>query len=215
MLFRQFESVFSKEMQALCSQNPDPSHDFAHVLRVVSLAKKLGSEEGADLEVVVPAAYLHDFEPIAKNDPRRSMASSLSAQKAAPFLRDLGYSQTLVESICHAIQAHSFSANISPRTLEAKVVQDADRLDGIGAIGVARCFSMSGLLRRDFYDVSDPFCDDREPNDQHNSLDHFFVKLLGVAHHLHTESGRREGRSRAQFLEHYVRQLRAEIALEP
>ena len=115
----------------------DPAHDLAHFRRVVKTAKMLTAEEGATLEVVVPAAWLHDLVNVPKNDPKRSLASRLSATAATEFLRSSGYPPEHLERIHHAIEAHSFSAKIEAKTLEARIVQDADRLDGLGAVGIA------------------------------------------------------------------------------
>src|SRR5688500_4425949 len=115
----------------------DAAHDREHIRRVVSTARQLSAAEGADLAVVVPAAWLHDCVVVPKDSPQRSQASTLAARAATQFLRGIGYPETHLTAIEHAIAAHSFSAAIQPRTVEARVVQDADRLDAIGAIGVA------------------------------------------------------------------------------
>ena len=116
-----------------------------------------------------------------------------------------------LESIGHAIEAHSFSAKIEPRTLEARVVQDADRLDGLGAIGIGRLFIVGGLLKRRIYDPADPFAETRTADDLVNTIDHFYVKLFKVADSLQTEAGRAEGARRARFMREYLEQLRREI----
>jgi uncharacterized protein len=139
----------------------DPSHDFLHVRRVVGTAIELAREEQADMMIVLPAAYFHDFVAIPKNDPRRARASAMSAEAAAQYLRNAGYPARYFDAIRHAITAHSFSAGIPCETIEAKVVQDADRLDGLGAIGIARCFTTSALMGRPFYHESDFFAENR------------------------------------------------------
>ena len=126
----------------------DPAHDFAHFKRVVATAKKLAIEEHAKLEVVLPAAWLHDLVNLPKNDPRRSQASRLSADAGEEFLRLIEYPEEFIPAIRHAIMAHSYSANITTESIEAAVVQDADRLDGLGAIGIARVFSVGALMKR-------------------------------------------------------------------
>ncbi len=175
------------------------------------MAKELAQQEGADLAVVLPAAWLHDLVPIAKDDPRRAQASQLSASAACEFLERLNYPQKFMPLIKHAIEAHSFSAKITPETLEARVVQDADRLDALGAIGIARVFATAGLLRRPFYSAQDPFCEDREPNDAIFTVDHFYRKLLVISETLQTVSGRREGLRRRHILERYLEDLQKEL----
>jgi uncharacterized protein len=192
----------------------DPAHDLLHVKRVVAMAKRLAAAEGALCEIVVPAAWLHDCVPIAKDDARRTLASRLSAAAARDFLAEQGYPETLVAGVIHAIEAHSFSAGIRPRSLEARVLQDADRLDGLGAIGIARCFSTAGTLGRPFYSEDDPFCTGRDPNDAEYTLDHFYQKLLRTSETLQTPAGQQEGRRRAEVMTQYLADLRADIFRE-
>ncbi len=130
-------------MKQVCTENPDPSHDILHVERVVSVAKKLAREEGAKLEVVIPAAYLHDCVYISKTDARRSQASRISADHAMELLKGWNYPAEFLPAVHHAIAAHSFSAKIPPETIEAKVVQDADRLDAMGAVGLCEAFALT------------------------------------------------------------------------
>jgi len=191
----------------------DPAHDLLHFKRVVAAAKFLAVEEKANLEIVVPAAWLHDFVIVPKNDPRRAQASRLSARAAIEFLREIEYPEKFYDEIGHAIEAHSFSANIETRTLEARIVQDADRLDGLGAIGIARCFATAGLMQRAFYSESDPFCSSRPPDDGCFTVDHFYAKLFKTANTLKTEAGRREGLRRVEVMQGYLRDLKFEIGV--
>lgn len=181
-------------------------------MRVVATAEKLCEQEKARWEIVAPAAWLHDIVSVPKNDPRRSRASRLSAEEACRRLRALDYPEQLLGDIGHAIEAHSFSANIEPRTPEACIVQDADRLDGIGAIGVARCFAVAGMLRRPFYEANDPFCRNRTPDDSVYTVDHFYAKLIKTAKTLKTNAGREEGARRLEFMNRYLSELEREIA---
>src|SRR5262245_51467281 len=126
-----WEPQFEHFLTAAAAQ--DAAHDHEHVRRVVSTARRLAMAEGADMAVVVPAAWLHDCVVVPKDSPQRSQASTLAATAAVSFLRDIHYPETHLAGIEHAIAAHSFSAAIQPRTVEARVVQDADRLDAIGA----------------------------------------------------------------------------------
>lgn len=189
----------------------DPAHDLLHVRRVVATTRRLCELEGAQAEVAVPAAWLHDFLPIPKNDPRRSQASRLSSEAAADLLRSLGYARSDLAAVTHAIEAHSFSAGIAPLTVEAAVVQDADRLDALGAIGIARCFATAGTLGRAFYCENDPFCESRPPEDGAFTLDHFFAKLLPIAESLRTTTGLREGKRRLAIVRTFLDELKVEI----
>lgn len=182
-----------------------------HFKRVVKSAKALCAEENARIEIVLPAAWLHDFVIIPKNDPRRNMASRLSAEAAIDFLKEIQYPKIYLDEIAHAIEGHSFSANIETRTIEAKIVQDADRLDGLGAIGIARCFATAGLLKRPFYSEIDPFCKIRPADDREFTLDHFFAKLFKTAETLKTKYGRIEGNRRVEVMRRYLVDLESEI----
>lgn len=189
----------------------DVAHDIHHIERVVKAAKKLASAESAEYAVIVPAAWLHDCVSLPKNHPDRAKASTMAANKAIEFLSNIGYPSQYHAAIHHAIRAHSFSANISPETLEAKIVQDADRLDALGAIGVARCMQVSGTLGRALYSLDDPFCEQRQPDDATFSIDHFYKKLFLIADTLNTSAARKEGKSRETFMRDFLRQLAEEI----
>ncbi len=198
-----------------CLEDADPAHELAHVHRVVAAAEQLAEGEGANLDVVVPAAWLHDCVTVPKDSERRSAASAEAAALAGAFLADSGYPRELIPAIGHAVEAHSFSAAIAPETLEAKVVQDADRLDALGAIGIARCLMVGGSLGLALYDPAEPFPEGREPDDTTYVVDHFFVKLLKLPHTMQTAAGRAEARRRARYMEDYLRRLGAEIRPDP
>jgi uncharacterized protein len=206
---RVFEATIARHVRQ-CSV-ADVAHDAHHVERVVRNARRIGEREGAHMAVVLPAAWLHDIVAVRKDSPDRARASTLAAAEAARFLQGIGYPTALVAEIAHAIEAHSFSAGIEPRTLEAEVVQDADRLEALGAIGIARCFATTGAMARPLYCPDDPFGVARALDDRTYALDHFELKLFRVAETLRTASGRAEGQQRAAFLRAYVAQLRLEI----
>lgn len=189
----------------------DTAHDFAHTKRVVANAKTLLMSERADSEVVLAAAWLHDCETLPKNHPERKKASAYAANTAVQFLSTIHFPTEKMEQTAHAIEAHSFSAGLTPRTMEAKIVQDADRLDALGAIGIARCFAVSGELKRPIYNSDDPFCETREPDDTIWTIDHFYTKLFKLPDTMNTESARIEAKKRAIFMELYLNRLREEI----
>jgi uncharacterized protein len=191
----------------------DTAHDEGHMRRVVANARKLAAAEGADLAVVLPAAWLHDCIAIAKNSPERSSASRLAAERAGAFLRAAGYPAEHIAAIEHAIEAHSFSARVAPQTLEAKVVQDADRLEALGAVGIARTLITGGANGTPFYDLTEPFPITRAADDRTSIIDHFFTKLLMLADTMQTAAGREAAQQRAQFLKQYLTQLGSEIGV--
>lgn len=210
MNLQSYENLFAQKIHQIASSE-DPAHDALHFKRVVSTAKALCLEEKAKMEVVLPAAWLHDFVIVPKNDPRRKQASRLSAEGAVEFLKTIQYPSEFYADIAHAIEAHSFSANIETRTLEAQIVQDADRLDGLGAIGIARCFATAGLMKRSFYSENDPFCASRSADDSQFTIDHFYVKLFKTAEMLKTEAGRAEGMRRVDVMKKYLKDLQLEL----
>nr|QXI66704.1 hypothetical protein [Serratia marcescens]QXI66748.1 hypothetical protein [Raoultella planticola]UCK92103.1 hypothetical protein [Citrobacter freundii]UCK92201.1 hypothetical protein [Raoultella planticola]UKA77921.1 hypothetical protein [Serratia marcescens] len=205
-----FETLLMKKISEVATTD-DPAHDLQHFKRVVRTAKQLCEEEGARMEVVLPAAWLHDLVNVPKNDPRRSQASRLSGEAALKFLKEIEYPEEFHQDIAHAIEAHSFSANIQTRSKEAEIVQDADRLDGLGAIGVARCFATAGLMKRAFYSEQDPFCVDRPVDDARLTVDHFYAKLFKTADTLKTKAGRAEGAKRVSVMKRYLDDLAKEI----
>lgn len=192
----------------------DAAHSIEHIERVVVSAKKFALAENADLDIVVAAAWLHDCVSVRKDSPLRSKASQLAAQKAAEFLSGLGRSESFIADVCHAIEAHSFSAGITPTSLEAQIVQDADRIDALGAIGIARCILVSASLNADLYCPQDPLCLRREPDDSNYCIDHFHTKLFKIAKTLNTDSARKEAEARVQFMQQFLSQLDREVNAE-
>lgn len=211
MKLTDWESQFESKISTVASSD-DPAHDLLHFKRVVGLAKYLCERENGNAEIVVPAAWLHDLVIVPKDSPLRNQGSRLSAEKAIEYLRSIDYPAKFYDEIAHAVEGHSFSANIEVKTIEAKIVQDADRLDGLGAIGIARCFATAGLLKRAFYSYEDPFCDVRTPDDSQFTVDHFFKKLFKTAETMKTPSGIEEGRKRVAVMKDYLSSLRSEVS---
>jgi len=190
----------------------DAAHDHGHVRRVVENARRIAAAEDARLEVVLPAAWLHDCVSVPKGSPMRSRASTLAARAAGEFLRDEGYPPDAIPGVEHAIEAHSFTAGIEPLTLEARVVQDADRLDALGAIGIARCLMLGGESGKPLHHPGEPFPERRLPDDTAWVLDHFVVKLLKLEGLMTTGTGRSEAAERTAFVRLFLDRLAREIA---
>ena len=195
-------------------QDADPGHDLAHVRRVVNAAVLIGETEGASAEVVLPAAWLHDCVVVPKNSPQRSQASRMAAERAGEFLGRVGYEGAFIPAIEHAIVAHSFSARVTPETLEAKVVQDADRLEAIGALGLARCLMTGGAMGTQLVDAVEPFPVNRMADDAVSSVDHLFVKLLRLPQIMQTATGKAMAGKRVAFLELFLRELANELYVD-
>jgi uncharacterized protein len=207
-----------KELEASCLKYlenvmaADPAHDISHVQRVVQNTIKLTQAANGNAEVTTPAAWLHDCVSVAKDSPLRKQASRLAADEAVRFLESISYQADLLDQIHHAIEAHSFSANLETNTLDAQIVQDADRLEAVGAIGIARCLLTGGTLQRPLYDPADPFADNRTADDGLYTLDHFYCKLLGLAETMKTDAGKAEAVERTVYMRGFLAQLRAEIS---
>src|SRR6056297_800181 len=189
----------------------DAAHDIAHIKRVFQNAGDILLEESADTEIVTAAAWLHDCVIVPKNHPDRKNASTQAAQKAAEFLSTKDYPANKIPAVAHAIEAHSYSAGISPKTMEAKIVQDADRLDALGAIGIARCFLVGGELNASIYHPGDPFAESRELDDSRWTVDHFYEKLFKLPGLLNTNTARRIAAGRVDYMKSFLSQLSTEI----
>jgi len=201
------------EVQRRFAYLDDPSHAWEHVERVYKLALHIAKQEGANTFIVGMAALMHDLGRASSNDSTRHHAT-LSEIAAAELLSTYQVPPEAQQKILHAIEAHSFSQGIEARTLEARVVRDADRLDGLGAIGVLR-WAISATIRRGpqtrTYHPVDPFAERHEPDDRTYMLDHFFKKLLKLSDTMATETGRIMARRRTNFMSAYLDELREEL----
>ncbi|ASJ12067.1 HD domain-containing protein [Thermococcus thioreducens] len=171
------------------------THGFSHVERVFNLCMHIGKEEGADLEVLALAALLHDVARPLESAGRVEDHALEGARIARQYLRSLGYGEDKIEAVAHAIEAHRFSRGPEPKTLEAKILSDADKLDAIGAIGVARVFMYSGEHGRDI----------------EASLRHFEEKILRLKDLMYTETARRIAEERHAFTVQFIERIRREI----
>jgi len=193
----------------------DGSHDLGHFQRVWKAARFINREEGgmADELILLAAAYFHDWVSLPKNHPRRSESSRLSAEKAVELLSGVvsGFPVEKIEGVRHAIHAHSFSAGVEAKTAEAKILQDADRMEALGAIGAARTFYIAGQLHTQLFDADDPLAASRPLDDRRFALDHFEVKLLKLPALMNTAAGRRLAEKNAAWLRLFAQKVKDEI----
>lgn len=208
------ENIAAQLLAVASDITDDGSHDLSHLLRVWKNVQYLVAKEGGDKTILTAATLLHDCVDVPKDSPQRSSTSRLAAHKATEILQDIGWPQSDISAVAHAIEAHSFSANITPVTLEAKILQDADRLDAIGHIGIARCFYVSGRMARALYDPDDPQAKNRPLDDSQFAIDHFYTKLLRLAGSFQTETGRELGAERHDIMKSFVDGLLEEVATE-
>ncbi len=188
------------------------SHGWDHVQRVRGLAVALAREEGAKLEVVEPAALLHDIGRQAEEESGgKECHARLGAEEAGALLERMGAPDELREAIVHCVAAHRFRGEARPETLEARVLFDADKLDSIGAVGLGRAFLYAGEVGARLHNPeSDPeACPARGPQD--SALREFLVKLRWVKDRMFTPSGRRLARDRHAFMEAFFDQLDGEV----
>jgi uncharacterized protein len=196
--------------QTRCAE-ADPAHDWLHVERVAASARAISLAEGADVEITVAAALLHELFNHPKGHPESRRSGEICAEHAREALRMVHWPEGRIEPVCYAIRVHPFSLGVTPETLEAKVLQDADRLDAIGAIGVARCFATCSDMKRPFYDPDDPLCERRAPDDKRWGVDHFYKKLLGIEGRMHTATARAMANDRSAFMKLFLKQFGAEV----
>jgi len=172
------------------------SHGLDHVLRVVYLCEVIGKSEGADMGVLLPAAYFHDIaRPVEEREgiPHEEAG----AQMAEAYLRSIRYDEERIPGIVHAIRTHRYSTGNEPETLEARVLSDADKLDAMGAVGIARTFIRAGEHRGEIRDA----------------IDHVHKKLLNLSGLMYTKTGRTLAEDRHRFLKMFAETLTDEITL--
>ena len=205
------QEIIKKKVERML-EGRDPAHDFHHIMRVYKNAKRIGRREGTNMDILLPAVLLHDLVVYPKGSTKSSKSSDESADLAENILHSYGYPQDQINQICYCIQAHSYSKRVVPASLEGRILQDADRLDALGAIGIARTFSVGGSDNRTFYNPNDPFCrSDRDLDDMQWTLDHFQTKLLKLEDFMHTQTAKKIAKERTRFMKLFIRQLQKEI----
>jgi uncharacterized protein len=192
-------------------QHDDGAHDAAHLQRVWKTAYEIQRTEGGDAEILAAAVLLHDCVAVEKDSPQRALASWLAAEKASRVLAKRGWPDRRILAVTHAIEAHSYSGGIAPESLEAKILQDADRLDSIGLVGVARCFYTAGRMGSALSDPTDATGETRNRDEKRFALDHFYTKLLKLAGSFQTATGERLACERDTRLRQFLDDFCAEI----
>lgn len=205
------EAALAAKLLPHATAQGDGAHDQAHILRVFRNAMRIHEAEGGDRRILTAAVLLHDCVAVEKNSPLRAEASRLAAERATGLLAGQGWSEADCKAVAHAILTHSFSANIRPETIEARILQDADRLDAIGMIGAARCFYIAGRMGSALYDVLDPLAGDRPLDDRNFAIDHFPAKLFKLADGFQTATGQTLAAQRHATLRSVLDTLLSEI----
>ncbi len=192
----------------------DPGHDLAHVLRVALWTLRIGAPD-VDPRHAIAAALLHDIVNVPKDSPDRARASELCAAAARDLLARHGFEDDEVADICEAIRDHSYSRGATPRTPLGKALQDADRLEAVGAIGICRTISTGTRMGAHYFDTEDPWARERPLDDRRFSVDHFFTKLLRLPATMNTAAGRAEAERRADLMRAFLLQLGDELGEPP
>jgi uncharacterized protein len=195
--------------RSLYPADADAAHDFEHVRRVTNMAERIARAEGADVEIVRVAALLHDIGL----DEGRAGHEASAAKRARDILREHGYDRPFIAAVAHAIEAHRFRSGPAPATLEAQVLFDADKLDSIGAIGIARAFAFGGHRGQQLWaevpaDYVEPVDDSLSP---HTPVHEFHVKLKKIKDRLYTPTGRTLAEERHAFMVRFYEQLDREV----
>jgi uncharacterized protein len=199
----------------------DPAHDFAHCERVAVWTIRLGWAEvqgesgggakaGFSVGAAVAAAYLHDWVNLPKNSPDRARASEMSACEARRILESFEFDGAEIEDVCNAVRTHSFSRGESPVSLLGRCLQDADRLEALGALGIFRTLVTGVRMGAGLIAWNDPWAQARPLDDRAYSVDHFFTKLLKLRFGFTTQAGRREADRRTMALWRFLQDLRDE-----
>jgi uncharacterized protein len=191
------------------SLEDDPAHDIHHALRVALGTVRMAPEVAPRL--CIAAALLHDLVNVPKSSPDRARASQLSADAARPLLVEEGFAARDVDVVCDAIRDHSYSRGARPTSALGRALQDADRLESLGAMGAIRTFVTGARMGALPFEPADPFARARALDDRRYSIDHFYVKILGLAATMCTDAGRAEAERRTGFLRVFLDQLAEEL----
>ncbi|MCD6477527.1 MAG: HD domain-containing protein [Candidatus Aenigmarchaeota archaeon] len=190
-----------KEIARKYYDSNDPMHGWDHIIRVYNLCMNIGKKEGADLEVLGLAALLHDIG-ISRGRDNHEKTGAVMAEEILKDYKD----EERKKNVIHCIESHRFSKGIKPRTLEAEILQDADRLDAIGAIGIVRAMVHSGYFRRPIY-IPDKKISMNYNGKSETAIDHFYEKLLKIKDSLNTRTAREIAEHRHKFMEIFLREF--------
>ena len=215
------KEIVKREMEGL-----DPSHDFLHVMRVYNLCLLIAkSEKDVDMEVLKAAALLHDIARIREIEDKSGKINYeiLGAEMAEKILRGMNYSDYQIEKIKHCIMTHRFRTSNRPQTAEAKILSDADKIDAIGATGIARTFVSAGLYKQKIYSdvnieeyakenlIDGKYDGKIKDVSKHSPIIEFNVKLKRIPEKLLTKRGKEIGSERIEFMEKFFEMIEDEM----
>jgi len=209
---KRIREIVEKELS--CS-----AHNLDHVLRVYNLCMFLSKyEENIDLEVLIPAVLLHDIARVKESKDKTGEIDHaiLGSEMAEDILRNLKYEEDKIEKIKHCIITHRFRTDNRPKTIEAKILFDADKLDALGSIGIARCFMLAGQFGQSL-SVKNPIDTNTSDNgrlkdvSKHSPFIEYEVKFKKIPEKLHTKKAKEIGIERLKFMDDFFKRLDLEI----
>jgi uncharacterized protein len=192
----------------------DPGHDLTHLLRVARWTVRIGGT-AVERREAIAAALLHDVVNVPKDSPDRARASELSANLARELLPLHGFTAEATERVAAAVRDHSYSRGAVPESALGRALQDADRLEAVGAIGIFRTVTCGARMGARYTHPDDPWARDRPLDDARFTVDHFFEKLLGLGETMRTPAGRDEAARRIAFMRGFLEQLGHELGEPP
>ena len=198
------------EVQTLFQENKG-SHAWDHTQRVAALCQRIGSAEHADLTVLQIAAYLHDIGRSYQDNSNGTIChAEKGAQLAKPLIKDLALSSEQKQNILHCIKAHRFRSNCRPETIEAKALFDADKLDAIGAVGIARAYLFAGELGARLHAPEIEIKDTSAYSKEDTGYREYKVKLVKIKDRIITAEGKKLAKDRHQFMKEFFERFAGE-----
>ncbi|KZN25276.1 phosphohydrolase [Haladaptatus sp. R4] len=191
-------------------ENVAPAHDWHHVQRVANLAETLAAEYDPDGRILFSAVWLHDIGRGREDRGEIEDHAEWGAEEAKGILAEFGAAEHEIRAVQHCIRAHRFSNDVEPETLEAKLLSDADNLDALGAVGIARVFCYGGEHRNTMHDPGMPL-DADETRAGATSMNHFHKKILRLPSRMYTDAGRRVADERRAFVETFIDRFEREV----
>ena len=206
-----YSDLLMQSIGSILEEGPTAGHDITHTLRVRELCLYIAGIEGGDCEILEASALLHDIGRVEEFKNPNTDHAVISARMAPDILRSAGFPAQKIGSVVYSIANHRYSSGVIPVNLEAKILQDADRLDISGALGIAMTFAYSGAHGHALYHINDPLCKMREPDDHEYALDHILSKLIHLPGSMHTDTARRMAQERNSYLTGFIDRFIYEI----
>ena len=210
MLFDMIKESFFKELKEKIQSNFEEggSHAFDHTERVYNLALKIGKKEKADLDIIKAAALLHDIARLKEDNKEVECHAEHGAEIAGKILKEMNFPEDKIGNVVHSIKVHRHSKGLPAETKEAKILQDADRLDALGAIAIARMFSTGGKINRPLYKPEVPFGEVHQGYCSDSTIHGFYAKILKITSEtFNTQFAKKLAKGRYKFVEKFLNQF--------